>query len=46
LQPAIAQAIQVGAAYLQKAGSFERVDLLLIELLKNLLEEGIGEAFG
>ncbi|MDB6033363.1 MAG: hypothetical protein JWM16_3701, partial [Verrucomicrobiales bacterium] len=32
LQPASAQAIKVGAAHLKKLGSFERVDLLIIEL--------------
>jgi hypothetical protein len=31
---------------LKKLGSFAGVDLLLVKLMKDLLEKGIGEAFG
>jgi hypothetical protein len=45
-QPAGAEAIKMGAANLKKLGSFAGVDLLLVKLMKDLLEKGIGEAFG
>ena len=46
LQPAGAEPVKVGAADLELAGGLREVDQPVIELLKDLLEKQVGEAFG
>ena len=41
-----AEPVKVGAADLELAGGLSEVDQPLIELLKDLLEKQVGEAFG
>jgi len=46
LYPAGAQPVKVRLADLEMTAGFDAVDLSFVELLENMLEEGIGEAFG
>ena len=45
LEPAGAQPVEVGAADLELEGGISDVDQPLIELLEDLLEKQVGEAF-
>jgi hypothetical protein len=45
LEEAGAQPVKVGAADLELEGGIRDVDLSLIELLEDLLEKQVGEAF-
>jgi hypothetical protein len=45
LEPAGAKPIKVGAANLELAGGIRDVDQPVIELLEDLLEKQVGEAF-
>ena len=46
LQPARAKAVKVRAADLAMMRSFRAVDLPVVKLLEDVLEEGVGKAFG
>ncbi len=46
LEEAGAEPVKVGAADLELAGGLREVDQPLLELLKDLLEKQVGEAFG
>ena len=46
LEPASAQPVKVRMADLEMMGSIRRVDLPIVELLEDVLENRVGEAFG
>ena len=45
-QPPGAEPVKVGAAELEQAGGLGHVNGSLVELLEDLLEKQVGEAFG
>src|SRR5580658_11106123 len=46
LQPGGAESIKVGATDLEVVASFRAIDLPAVKLLEDVLEKGVGEAFG